>query len=472
MTEQPYDVAIIGAGVVGAAIARELSSYQLSTVLIEAAPDVGAGTSKANTALLHTGFDAKPGSLEAGLVRRGCELLKAYAVEAGIPLEQTGAFLVAWNVEQLGRLDDIEANARTNGYQEGRRLDLQELYEREPHLAPGATGAVEIPGESIICAFTTPLAFATQAVCNGVEVRFDSAVVAHENDSQGNHVLSIDGGGEMRARYVVNAAGLHSDDVHGLFGHDGFSVVPRRGELIVFDKLSRSLVSHILLPVPTAKTKGMLVAPTVFGNVMVGPTADDIEDKSATGSTDVGIRALVDKGTALVPSLMQEEVTAVYAGLRAATEHSDYQISVHESQHYVCVGGIRSTGLSASMAIAEHVAGLLADSGLELKAKEHFATIRMPNIGEAFLRPYRDAEAIKANPDYGRIVCHCERVSAGEMLDACRSAVPARTIDGLRRRTRATMGRCQGFYCSARVVELLTRCSGRSAEDLVELEGQ
>jgi glycerol-3-phosphate dehydrogenase len=472
VTEPPFDVAVVGAGVVGAAIARELSRYEISVVLLEAGSDVGAGTSKANTALLHTGFDAKPGSLEARLVHRGHDLLVDFAAEAGIPLESTGALLVAWNSDELAQLDVIDANAKKNGYQEGRRVDVEELYRREPHLASGALAALEIPGESIICAFTTPLALATQAVLNGVELRLGSAVVGRHIDEEGAQALSLAGGQQVRASYVVNAAGLHSDEVHRIFGHEGFTVTPRRGELIVFDKLSRGLVSHILLPVPTAKTKGMLVAPTVFGNLMVGPTAEDIEDKAGTQSTPGGTRALMEKGRTLVPALMDEEVTAVYAGLRAATEHSDYQISLHLEDRYVCVGGIRSTGLSASMAIAEHVAELLVEAELELKPKESFEAVRMPNIGEASLRPYRDAEAIGANPDYGRIVCHCERVSAGEITDACRSAIPARSLDGLRRRTRASMGRCQGFYCAARVLELLSRASGRSPSELAELEGQ
>lgn len=301
-------------------------------------------------------------------------------------------------------------------------------------------------------------------------LRLDSALIATSTDDEGCNVLSFASGQALSCRYVVNAAGLHSDEVHHMFGHDGFTVTPRRGELIVFDKLSRNLVSHILLPVPTAKTKGMLVAPTVFGNLMVGPTAEDIEDKAGTQSTPAGTRALLEKGKTLVPALIDEEVTAVYAGLRAATEHSDYQISLHEKDRYICAGGIRSTGLSASMAIAEHVCELLVQADLELKPKAHFETVRLPNIGEAFVRPYRDAEAIASNPDYGRVVCYCERVTAGEMLDAAKSVIPARSLDGLRRRTRASMGRCQGFYCAAKVLELFSAAAGRSPGELCELE--
>ena len=248
-------------------------------------------------------------------------------------------------------------------------------------------------------------------------------------------------------------------------------MTPRRGELIVFDKLARPLVNHILLQVPTKVSKGVLVSPTVFGNVMLGPTAEDIPDKTATGSTAAGIAGLCERGKRIVPELMAEEVTAVYVGLRAATEHSDYQINFHPAQRYVCVGGIRSTGLSASMAIAEHVVEGLADAGLALALKDDFRSVRMPNIGEAFPRPYQSAEAIAANPDYGRIVCHCERVTRGEILDATRSPLPARTLDGVRRRTRALLGRCQGFFCAATITHLVAEATGQSVSQLLGLEG-
>jgi glycerol-3-phosphate dehydrogenase len=212
------------------------------------------------------------------------------------------------------------------------------------------------------------------------------------------------------------------------------------------------------------------VSPTVFGNVMLGPTAEDIADKTATGSTGAGIAGLCERGRRIMPELMAEEVTAVYVGLRAATEHSDYQIKFYPEQRYVCVGGIRSTGLSASMAIAEYVVEGLADAGLTLEPKSDFRSVRMPNIGEAFLRPYQSAEAIRANPDYGRIVCHCERVTRGEILDALRAPIPARTLDGVRRRTRALLGRCQGFFCAATVTHLVAEETGEKVAALLALE--
>jgi glycerol-3-phosphate dehydrogenase len=465
-----YDVAVVGAGVVGAAVARELAGYRLACVLLEAGPDVGAGTSKANTALLHTGFDAKPDTLEARLVRRGHELMREQGPALGIPIEPVGALLVAWSEEQVAALPGIAERAAVNGWSDVRPVTVEELYRREPHLGPGAHGALEVPGEGIVCPFTAPLAFATEAVANGVELRVRSPVRGASRLADGTHELATPAG-PVRARWVVNAAGLRSDELDRWFGHAGFTVTPRRGELIVFDKLARPLLRHILLPVPTAKTKGVLIAPTVFGNVLLGPTADDLNDKTDTASTAAGIAALLAQGRRILPALLDEEVTAVYAGLRAATEHPNYQVAVHAEERYACAGGIRSTGLSASLAIAEYLVAGLGTAGLPLEPKAHVERIRMPNLGESFPRPYRSPEAVSANPDHGRIVCHCERVTRGELLDAAKSLIPPSDLDGLRRRTRALMGRCQGFYCTATVAALLADATGQTTAEVLGVPG-
>ena len=453
------DVAIVGAGVVGCAIARELSHFDLRVTLIEAGPDVGAGTSKANTALLHTGFDAKPGTLEARLVPRGFELLSEYARRVGIPVERTGALLVAWNEEQLAEFPGIVERAHANGHRAIAEVGVEELYRREPQLGPGARGALEVPDEALVCPFTTPLAYATEAVLAGCDLRRSTPVTAVERLDTGGFRLSTPAGA-LRTRYLVNAAGLHSDELDRMLGHERFTVTPRRGELIVFDKLARPLVQHIVLAVPTKITKGVLIAPTVFGNVMLGPTAEDVKRKDDTESTAKGLAYLRAEGARIMPKLLEHEVTAVYAGLRAATEHMDYQLSVH-AEGYACVGGIRSTGLSASMAIAEHVRGELGGAGLRLEPRStpppEFV---MPNVGERSERPYQRRELIDADGDYGRIVCFCERVTRGEVRDAMDGPLPAVDLDGLRRRTRAHMGRCQGFFCGAELTELLEAENG------------
>lgn len=443
------DVVIVGAGVVGTAIARELTRYELDVTLLEAGPDVGAGTSKANTALLHTGFDAKPGTLESTLVARGYRLLAEYAASVGIPVERTGALLVAWDEGQLAEFAGVVDRSRANGYDAIRQLGVDELYRREPSLGPGARGALEVPDESLICPFTTPLAFATEAAQAGCELRRDTGVTGVERLPAGGFRVATTGG-SLSARCLVNAAGLRSDEIDRMLGNDRFTVTARRGELIVFDKLARPLVNHVVLAVPTPVSKGVLVSPTVFGNVMIGPTAEDLPVKDDTSSTADGLAYLVAEAGRVMPSLLEFEVTAVYVGLRAATEHADFQIAFEDG--YACVGGIRSTGLSASMAIAEHVR-----EGLELKAapRPPRAAPRMPNLGEAFPRPYQQAALIASDPDYGRLVCFCERVSSGEIRDALASPIPPVDLDGLRRRTRAQMGRCQGFFCGAKLAALL-----------------
>ena len=453
MTQGLADVAVIGAGVVGTAIARTLARHALDLVLLDAAPDVGTGTSKANTAILHTGFDAKPGSLESRLLSRGSALLRSYAEAAGIPVERTGALLVAWTPEQAASLPAIEENARRNGYLAVRPLRAAELYVREPELGPGALGALEIPDESIICPWTTPLAFATEAAGAGVRLLLSARVTGVAAGGDGFYQLATTRG-PVRCRWVVNAAGLNSDEVDRMFGGGGFTIRPRRGELIVFDKLARTLIRSILLPVPTARTKGVLVAPTVYGNVLLGPTAEDVTDVRDTATTAAGLRSLLAAGRRILPGLAEQEVTSTYAGLRAATEHSDYQIYVDAERRYACAGGIRSTGLSASLGIAEHIVGQLGEAGLALRPRACGPVPVMPYIGEAGVRPYQDAKRIAADRAYGQIVCHCERVTRGEIRDAMASPVPPADLGGLRRRTRAMNGRCQGFYCAAAVSRL------------------
>lgn len=460
MSTHETDIAVIGAGIVGSAIARRLAGTRLDVTLIEARGDVGDGTSKANTAILHTGFDASPGTLESRLVARGYQLLGDYAEQTGIPIERTGAVLVAWNDEERDALPSIRDKARKNGYDACEIIDADGVYRLVPHLGPGVLAGLTVPGESIICTWTTNLALATDAVRRGATLMTDCRVDGVHRDDE--RIVLETSRGEIRARWVINAAGLGSDRIDTLFGHSRFTVTPRRGELIVFDKLARPRVPLIVLPVPSSRGKGVLVSPTIYGNVMLGPTAEDLKDKTATGTSQSGLEFLRDKGSMLMPELLDEEITATYAGLRAATEHADYVVDLDADQRYIVAGGIRSTGLTSGMAIAEHLAALLADAGVEVAERDDLPDPpRMPNIGEASLRPYRDEARIAADPAYGEIVCFCERVSRGEIRDAFTSTIPPTDLDGLRRRTRAMNGRCQGFYCGARVRDL----SGLFQED-------
>ena len=358
------DVVVVGGGIVGCAIARALAGTNLSVTLVEARDDVGDGTSKANTALLHTGYDASPGTLESQLVARGYELLGDYAERTGIPVERTGALLVAWTEEERDALPGLKEKAERNFYHRCEIVTADEVYRRVPDLGPGVLAGLTVPGESIICTWTTNLALATDAVARGARLLCGARVTgAVAGDG---HTTLQTTRGEVCGRWVINAAGLGADYLDAEFGHHRFTVTPRRGELLVFDKLTRPMVPCIVLAVPSSRGKGVLVSPTIYGNVMVGADSENLEDRTATGTSEEGFEFLLSKGRALMPSLFDEEITATYAGLRAAIDRDDYLIDVDAQARYVLVGGIRSTGLTSGMAIAEYLMGLLDDAGLDV----------------------------------------------------------------------------------------------------------
>ena len=389
---------------------------------------------------------------------RGYELLGDYAERTGIPVERTGALLVAWTDEELDGPSRPEGQGRSETATTLRdRRRRRGVRGGSPTSAPGALGGLTVPGESIICTWTTNLALATDAVARGARPDARRPGDRGGRPSDGAHHAADRPAATCRGRWVINAAGLGADHLDAEFGHHRFTVTPRRGELLVFDKLTRPMVPCIVLAVPSSRGKGVLVSPTIYGNVMVGPTSENLEDRTATGTSEEGFEFLVSKGRALMPSLFDEEVTATYAGLRAAIDRDDYLIDVDAHARYLLVGGIRSTGLTSGMAIAEYVTGLLGRCRARTSTERPDlpAPPRMPNLGEACIRPYQDAERIAADPEYGRIVCFCERVTAGEIRDAFQSPIPPADLDGLRRRTRVMNGRCQGFYCGAHTRALL-----------------
>jgi glycerol-3-phosphate dehydrogenase len=397
-----------------------------------------------------------PGSLESELVARGYALLSDYSAVVGIPVERTGAVLVAWTAADLDALPGLRERAAKNGYDRCELVGAGAVYAMVPSLAPGVLGGLTVPDESIICPWTTTLAFATEAKQRGARLLFGHRVTGVRVEPEATVLVTE--AGQVRARWVVNAAGLRCDVIDEMYGFRRFTVIPRRGELLVFDKLARPLANRIILPVPGAAGKGVLVSPTIYGNVLLGPTAENLTDRDDTSTSADGLEFLLSKGRAIMPSLLEEEITASYAGLRAATDRHDYVVEIDRARRYLLLGGIRSTGLTASMALAEHARVLLTDAGLALEPRDDRPDPpRMPNIGEARSRPYQSDDRINADPEYGTIVCFCERVSRGEIRDALASPVPPHDLDGLRRRTRAGMGRCQGFYCGAEVDALLRR---------------
>ena len=361
------DVVVIGAGIVGAAIARDLAGTGLSVTLVEARDDVGDGTSKANTALLHTGFDATPGTLESRLVARGYDLLGDYAEQTGIPVERTGALLVAWTDEEVDALPRLKDKAERNGYQACEIVDAARGVPPRPRTRRRRAGRTDRARRS----HHLHLDHQPRAGHRRRAPRRRTAPRRGRHRRGAPHrgtdyTTLVTTAGDICGRWIINAAGLGADHLDAKFGYDRFTVTPRRGELFVFDKLTRPMVPCIVLAVPSSRGKGVLVSPTIYGNVMVGPTSEDLADRTATGTSEDGFEFLLGKGRALMPTLFDEEITATYAGLRAAIDHDDYLIDVDTAQQYVLVGGIRSTGLTSGMAIAEHVMELLADTDLDL----------------------------------------------------------------------------------------------------------
>lgn len=466
--KQIFDTIVIGGGVVGCAIIRELAKYDLSVALLEKESDVGDGTSKGNSAIMHTGFDAKPGSLEARMVADGSvEFRNEVAPALNIPCEPIGALVIAYNSDQEDQLDQVLAKAAKNGIDEVKLLTPDEIYALEPHLASGIRGGVSVANESIVDPFAPPIAYASQAYINGAKIILSSEVTGIR-DIAGEYHEVITNSGSYYGRYVINAAGLWGDRVDGFLDIEDFHITPRRGEFIIFDTAAKRLVNHIILQVPTPKTKGILISPTIFGNVILGPTADDIEDRTTPGITRDGIEKIRNLGAKVMPDLLLEDITSTYAGNRAATEFSDYQIKFYGGRRYVTVGGIRSTGLSGALAIAHYVVDGIAELGMSLQEKANFKDYkRLNNLSEYSPRPYQQLERIQKNPKYGQMVCFCELVSEQEILDAMQEPLSATSLKSLRKRTRATMGRCQGFNCAPKVYSLLSEHSGHDIRLLV-----
>jgi len=444
--QDEFDVAVIGAGVVGCACARRFTLAGARVVLLERASDLLAGASKGNSAILHTGFDAPPGSLELACMGAGYDEYLAIREELGLPVLRTGALVVAWTAAELERLETVAERARQNGIDDAEYLDSRQLTEAEPGLAPTAVAALRIPGEAMIDPWSAPLAYLRQACDNGAVALFDHRVEGGVFD--GGAWLLDCGGERIRAGTVINCAGLYGDLLdRQLLGASTFEVRPRKGQFVVFDKAAAAHVRHILLPPPSETTKGVLVSRTIFGNVLVGPTAEEQEARDTVSVDAQTLAGLREQAAAIVPVLAGMPVTAVYAGLRPATEAKEYRITPHPGLNWITVGGIRSTGLTAALGIARHVLTLYEAMGRSHQALAAPAASPVPNLAE---HAPRDWQA----PDHGEIVCHCEMVTRREIEAALQGPLPARDLAGLKRRTRATMGRCQGFYCTARLAQL------------------
>jgi glycerol-3-phosphate dehydrogenase len=442
--DEIFDAAVIGAGVVGCAVFRALVLAGLRTVLLERGADILGGASKGNSAILHTGFDAPPGSLEQTCMQAGYAEYLAIRERLNLPLLETDAVLVAWTAEEAAQLPAIQSKAARNGVPAVRPLALDALAAREPQVAGGAAGALLIPGEHVIDPWSAPLAYVLQGIANGGVVRRQAGVEGGQRVEGGWRLATA--AGPVAARLAINCAGLLGDLVEGIARPSPFAIRPRKGQFVVFDKPAARLLGTILLPVPTARTKGVLLARTAFGNLLAGPTAEEQEDRERAATDPATLARLVERAHRLVPALAGMPVNAVYAGLRPASSASDYIIEAQPERCWITVAGIRSTGLTGALGIAAHVRGLVETHFMALRPLTEPLWTPVPNLAEHRPRPWQAPGA--------ELVCHCELVTRGEIEAALSGPLPAGDVGGLKRRTRCMMGRCQGFYCSARVAAL------------------
>ena len=440
-----FDVAVIGTGVVGCATARRFALAGARTVIIEKAPEILAGASKGNSAILHTGFDAKPGSIEVALMQEGRREYLAIRESLNLPLLETDAIVAAWSESDLERLPEIVAQAHANGCIDVQEISAEEIRRREPNLCPDVLGGVLVPGEHVIDPWSAPLAYLRQALDNGAVLRRATEVTGGAFDGRGWTLRTTTG--DIPATTVVNCAGVHGDIVEArLLGAADFRIDPLKGQFVVFDKIAACLVDSIILPVPTARTKGVLIARTIFGNVLVGPTADPQEDRDRAAVDAPTLRRLIERACEIIPALRDVPVTATYAGLRPATETKEYRIAHDAARNYLRAGAIRSTGLTSALGVAAHLHRLYAASEERNAPLAEPVCRPVPNLAEHAGRDWQ-------NPGT-EIVCHCELVTRREIEQALGDILPPATLAGLKRRTRAGLGRCQGFYCAARVAGL------------------
>ncbi len=469
---QTYDVVIIGAGVVGCMVARALSRYDLSVLLIEKEADVGAGTSSANTAIVHAGYDPMPGTLKAALNVAGNRMWDTLAAELDFAFERRGDYVVAVEPEEVPRLELLRQQGIANGVTGLAMLSGEELRRREPLVNPRACAALWASTSGICDPFAAVLAAAENAVTNGVTLMLETAFEGFH--MEGRRIAGVrTSRGSLRCRWVVNAAGLYADEVmHKAGVRPDFAITPRRGEYYVLDRAQLPLRS-VLFPVPTDVSKGILVTATVHGNPIVGPNARDVAGKEDRSATREGLEEVWQGAERLVPSLDPRSIIGLFAGLRAAGNARcltpgvdyghDFVVEIAEGVHgLVNLAGIESPGLTAAPAIAERVVELLRDAGEPLREKRSWNPIRRARPRFRDLLPEQQAELVRRDPLYGRIVCRCEMVTEGEIVAEIHAPIPARTYDALKRRTWLGTGRCQGGFDTPRVLAILARELGIS----------
>lgn len=465
-----YDVIIIGGGVSGAASARELSRYKIKACVLEKEEDVCCGTSKANSAIVHAGYDAVPGSLMAKLNVKGNEMMEQLSKDLDFPFRRIGSLVICLNETDMPKLQELYEKGLKNGVRDLKIISGEEAKAMEPNLDDQVCAALYAPTAGIVCPFELNIALAENACENGVEFRLGTEV---------ENIVKIDGGyelltnqGNFQTRYVVNAAGVYADRFHNMVSRKKIHITPRKGEYCLIDKTAGQHVSRTIFSLPTKYGKGVLVTPTVHGNLLLGPTANDIENKEGTNTTREGLDEVITKAGQSVKDLPMRQVITSFAGLRAHEDGSEFIIGeVEDAKGFIDCAGIESPGLTSCPAIGEMVADILKEK-MRLEKKEHFIETRQGILDPNTLSTEEHAELIRKEPAYGNVICRCEMITEGEILDAIHRPLGAKSLDGVKRRTRAGMGRCQSGFCSPRTMEILARELGKDMYEITKTGGE
>ena len=447
-----YDIAIIGAGIIGAMAASELSKYDVKICMLEKCGDVAMGATKANSAIVHAGFDAKPGTLKALLNVRGSKMMEETAARLGVKYQKNGALVIGFTDEDSEIIRRLCEQGNANGVRGLCILNKDELRQKEANISKDANCALYAPSSAIICPYELCIAAAGNAMDNGADLKLNFKVTDIKSTGEFYEISSDSE--TVKAKYIINAAGLFSDEIARLAGDNSFSVHPRKGEYILLDNECSNLSRCTIFRTPTEKGKGILLSPTVDGNYIAGPTAVDISDKTDKATTAQGFARIIKEALENLDNIPFGKSITSFCGLRAVGSTGDFIINAYENR-FINAAGIESPGLSASPAIAEYIVSLLKKCGLNLQLKSDYIKTRKPYHYFKNVDTEEKNRIIKERPEFGRVICRCESVTEGEIIDAIRRNPGARDIDGIKRRTRAGMGRCQSGFCLPSVAEIL-----------------
>ncbi len=464
-----YDVAIIGCGVIGAAVAYNLAKYNVSAVVLERENDVSNGTSKANSAILHAGYDPEPGTQMGKLNVLGVKLAKQICKDLEVPYRQTGSLVLAFSDEELDHVKKLYNNGLANGVPDMQILNAEQVKQMEPNVDVKVKGALYAPSAAIVSPWEYTLAMAQNSVKNGVDVRLNTEVegirLIDENNDNSGFVIKTNSG-DVSARFIVNAAGVNSDTVHDMICPHSFEILPSKGEYYLLDKSEGARVNTVVFQCPTKVGKGVLVAPTVHGNLIVGPDAQDCSDSDVSTSLQ-GLDFVANTAKKSVPTIDLSASIRNFAGVRAIAKDASEFIISFGRPNFLDLAGMKSPGLSAAAAIGELAVKMMSECGLECVAKDNYTATRTRTKFKE-LSVEEKAELIKKQPEFGRVVCRCETVTEGEIIQAIKSEIPPCSLDGVKRRVGAGMGRCQGGFCGPRVMEILARELNIKPEDVLQ----